>query len=249
MKKIYYIWIACAIGLTVGMATMGVWGLSEKASIAFAWGLGIILIASVFVFAGTAKKELKTALSTLSETSVHNGMKVIGTTNAYHHEGDKFKTMLPGVPATIDYSAEQIRIRVLPDGQEQEKVYCFPKEGTEILWVGNSGRFKDYLTWLEIKGTHSSSLVSAFTGTHHESTEWYTENLYFKLADSGYKTGIDSKRRGIVRQLIGIIALFALGIKALTSDSIMLGVVSIGASIIILVLELRPRKGPKRNNG
>ncbi|BBA70039.1 hypothetical protein YM18_1504 [Geobacter sulfurreducens] len=228
---------------------MGVWGLSEKTSVAIAWGLGIILIASVFVFAATAKKELTTALSTLYESNIHDDMKVLGTYNAYHHEGDRFKTFLPGDPAIIDYNADQIRIRVLPDGQGREREYCFPKESTEVLWVGNSGRLKDYLTWLEIKGTRNSSLVSAFTGTHHESTEWYTENLYFKLDDSGYKTGIDSKRRGIVRQFIGIIALFALGVKALTSNSIMLGAVSIGASIIILALELRPRKGPKRSNG
>ncbi|WP_119332504.1 hypothetical protein [Geobacter sulfurreducens] len=249
MKKTYYIWIACAIGLTVGMGTMGVWGLSDTTSIAIAWGLGIILIASVFVVVAFAKKDLSTSLSTLYESSLHNDMKIIGTYNAYHHEGDKFKTMMPGDPAIIDYNEDQIRIRVLPDGQGQERAYCFPKEDTEILWVGNSGRLKDYLTWLEIKGSQNSSLISAFTGTHHESTEWYTGNLYFKLADSGYKVGIDSKKRGLLMQLVGIIALFGIGVKSLISNSIMLGVVSIGASIIILVLELRPRKGPKRKNG
>jgi len=249
MKKTYYIWIACSIGLTVGIGTMGVWGLSDTTSVAIAWGLGLILIVSVFVVAKAAKSELASSLSTLREQAPPSDIKVKGSYNAYHHEGEKFKTMMPGDPAVIDFNDDLITIRVRPDGQETEKSYFFKKDETEILWVGNSGRLKDYLTWLEIKNTKYASLISAFMGTYHESTERYTEDLYFKLADCGYKAGVDIRKRGIVFQAIGSIALFLLGVSMLLDKSWFVASCSIAASIVIMALEFRPRKAPKRRNG
>jgi hypothetical protein len=247
MRQLSYIWAASFVALTLMIATIGIWGFGETLSLIIAGALGIVLVSSVFIYTKAAKSELAASLSTLREANTAGDMKVQGSYNAYHHVGERFRTSLPGDPATVDFNDEMIRVRVFSE-HGSERVYEYARENSEILWIGNSGRVRDYLTWLEIKNTTNASLISAFMGTYHQSTEQYTKDLFFKLADCGYKAGVDLRTRGIVFQAIGSIALFLLGVSMLLDKSWFVGSCSILASIVIMALELRPRKAPKRRN-
>jgi len=264
MKNIFYFWFACFISLLVLIGIVVSLQLKGSTSLILTVLLGGGLVASILLFVIFSKKGLSSSISTLRKTSESESnealdarndesdsenMKIVGSYNAFHHTGEVFKTIMQGDPAVLDFNCDSIRIKVLPDGQQTQEIYIYNKDTTEILWVGNSGRFKDYTTWLEIRGIEGASLVSAFMGNHIESTEYYTESLYFKLSACGYNIGIDTRKRGFLRQCLLLTILFIFGIYMLIIKEWVLGPISIITSCIFLYLEMRPRKGPKRSHG
>lgn len=174
-------------------------------------------------------------------------IKVIGSYNAYFNLGNKLKTIFTtGYPAIIDYNDECIVIKAFPRNSSKESILEYSKEDTEILWVGNSGRLKDYFTWLLIRNNDTSSLVSNFVGECEQSTDRYASELFYKLADLGYKTGVERKTRGLIGNLVITISF---SIYLIVTGHIPLSILLFALLIGLILFETFTKKGPPARKG
>ncbi len=261
MKKTFYIWSCCFVLLMLTIATLGAWGLDVSTTKAIAFALCGASIASVIIYIYVSKQKYKTSIAELRNSPDLNSIKSMGSYNAYYFDGDTFKSMMLGDPAVLDFSGQGIMLKVLPDNNPDpdeiltEKYYAkerlveYKREGSEVLWVGNSGRYKDYYTWLEIKDFSKASLVSLYTGQPH-SLSYDTESkrcaaeLFYKLTDLGYKTGIDPKKRGLFMDVFGVIATFILSVFTLMDKNWYPAAISSIAFFVLLYGLLFSKKGP-----
>jgi hypothetical protein len=244
----------------LSMATLGVWGLDESTTKAIAFALGGASIFSVIIYIYASKQKYKESVAELRNSHQNNGIKTIGSYNAYYFDGDTFKSMMLGEPAVLDLNEQSVTLKVLPDSPDPneiltEKYYAkerlieYKREGSELLWVGNSGRYKDYYTWLEIKDLSKASLVSIYTGQPH-SLGYDTESkrcaaeLFYKLTDLGYKTGLDPKKRGLFMDVFSVAVTLVLSIFTIISKNWFPAAISVGAFVAVTSGLLFSKKGP-----
>jgi hypothetical protein len=260
MKKTFIIWASCFVLLILSMATLGIWGLDESTTKAIAFALGGASIFSVIIYIYASKQKYKNSVTELRNSPQNNGIKTIGSYNAYYFDGDTFKSMMLGEPAVLDFNEQCVMLKVLPDSPDpdetltekyygKERLIEYKKEDSEVLWVGNSGRYKDYYTWLEIKDLSKASLVSIYVGQPH-SLDYDTESkrcaaeLFYKLTDLGYKTQIDSKKRGLFMDIFSVVVTLVLSIITIMSKNWLPAAISAVAFIVVISGLLFSKKGP-----
>lgn len=139
----------------------------------------------------------------------------------------EFQSFSIGLPALLKIEENCISLNIDEKMNQKASVEKFDLNETEVLWVGRSGRPKDYYTWLLLKSGWKQYFIS-IAPPRQMSISWFKECyrqtaiLYYKFSDAGYKIGIDKKKRGIILYIIGIISLtvlFCLGIQiVITGD-------------------------------
>lgn len=221
------------------MTSIGIWLILTALAVA-------AVICFVPAYAKAKQHKVSTATTLLRNAETAGEMSKVGSYNAFFQEGEKFRGYAHDAPATIDYNNDEIRVRVLPKGAKVAKEYHYKKDNSEILWIGNSGRYKDITEWISLSNEHGTSLISAFTGTQYITTDWHTKNLYLKLDELGYNTGIDTKKRSLVRQTVFSMALLILGVFQIFNGLLLPGVGLAIFSFILFGLEFKPKKVPMR---
>ncbi len=172
------------------MTSIGIWLILTALAVA-------TVICFVPAYAKAKQHKVSTATTLLRNAETVGEMNKVGSYNAFFQEGEKFRGYAHDAPATIDYNNDEIRVRVLSKGTKVAKEYHYKKDNSEILWIGNSGRYKDITEWISVSNEQGTSLISAFTGTQYITTDWHTKNLYLKLKELGYTTAIDRKKGGL----------------------------------------------------
>lgn len=198
-----------------------------------------------------------------NNSSLHaDEMKKLGSFNAYYLDGDRFSPLTQGEKAVLQYNENCILLKILPyrdiedliseDNYTEERMVEYKKENSELLWVGDSGRYKDYGTWLQIKDPTKASFISVYTGqapsiSYQKESKKCGAELFYKLSDIGFKTSLDTKKRGSLIQVISTLAPLGLGIYFYRTGHRLFTYVAILISIGFLLVDVLSKKSlPKR---
>jgi len=258
MKKNFMIWATCFVLLMLAIATLGAWGLDDSTTTIIMYLLGGASIVSVIIYVKVSNQKNKTSIEKLRNTTQATSIKALGSYNANYFDGGTFRSIMQGEPAVLDFNEQSIVLKVLSDKDpdeilseniSNERFLEFKKEESELLWIGNSGRYKDSSTWLEIKDLCKASLVSIYTGERHSlsydtETKRCAAELFYKLTDLGYKTGIDPKKRGLFMDIFGVAVTLILSVITIMTQNWVPAAISSGAFVVVTCGLLLSKKGP-----
>ncbi len=140
--------------------------------------------------------------------------KIIGSYNAHFINGGSFRFFTCGGfdPAILSFNEDSIKLSI-GDSEQKSNQLGFRKEESQVIWIGTSGRRKDFYTWLKVKDSKKACLISIFSSqpnlpSSYDETKQCANEFYSKMSVLGFKTEIEAKRRGLFMYIFGNLAMF-----------------------------------------
>ncbi len=177
--------------------------------------IGVIFVilffftAGIFIYTYSLEKKVAASIDELRKIAFASGEKIIGSYNAYLYHGGTFKTYKAPTPAVLVFNDDAI-VLTLEDLKLKSYQLKFTKDDSQVIWIGNSGRSKDYSSWLMIKDAQNTCLFTILSGQpcleslDVESKECATEFLS-KITELGFNTKIEAEKRHLFTNIFAVI--------------------------------------------